>query len=403
MPAYHYKALDEQGTVQKGLLEGDSARQVRQQLRDKRWTPMEVGAVNATHNSQSRQQNRYKKPSAYELALLTRQLSVLLAAGIPLEETLAAVAKQSPKPHIKSLMLAVRSHVLEGLSFARALQQATSFPPLYIATIAAGEKSGHLDLILNQLADYTENRFALQKKIQGAMVYPIVLMIMALAVIMGLMSFVVPKIVKVFEQSEQALPLITQVVLALSNVITQWWWLMLLVISGGAFFLYRLAQTPAGKLSLDSLVLKLPILARLSKGLNAARFASTLAILVRSGVPLIEALHIGAAVTTNLRIQRAVISAADRVTEGASLSSQLEKSPYFPPMMVQMIKSGENSGELENMLSRAATMQEAEATNFISTLLSLLEPLMLVLMGVVVMIIVMAVMLPIVNMNDLAG
>ena len=403
MPAYHYKALDEQGTVQKGLLEGDSARQVRQQLRDKRWTPMEVSAVNATHNSQSRQQSRYKKPSAYELALLTRQLSVLLAAGIPLEETLAAVAKQSPKTHIKSLMLAVRSHVLEGLSFARALQQATSFPPLYIATIAAGEKSGHLDLILNQLADYTENRFALQKKIQGAMVYPIVLMIMAVAVIMGLMSFVVPKIVKVFEQSEQALPLITQVVLAMSNVITQWWWLMLLVISGGAFFLYRLAQTPAGKLSLDSLVLKLPILARLSKALNAARFASTLAILVRSGVPLIEALHIGAAVTTNLNIQRTIISAADRVTEGASLSNQLEKSAYFPPMMVQMIKSGENSGELENMLSRAATMQEAEATNFISTLLSLLEPLMLVLMGVVVMIIVMAVMLPIVNMNDLAG
>lgn len=403
MPAYHYKALDEQGTVQKGLLEGDSARQVRQQLRDKRWTPMEVGAVNATHNSQSRQQNRYKKPSAYELALLTRQLSVLLAAGIPLEETLAAVAKQSPKNHIKSLMLAVRSHVLEGLSFARALQQATSFPPLYIATIAAGEKSGHLDLILNQLADYTENRFALQKKIQGAMVYPIVLMIMAVAVIMGLMSFVVPKIVKVFEQSEQALPLITQVVLAMSNVITQWWWLMLLMIGGGAFILYRLVQTPTGKLSLDSLVLKLPILARLSKGLNAARFASTLAILVRSGVPLIEALHIGAAVTTNLNIQRTIISAADRVTEGASLSSQLEKSAYFPPMMVQMIKSGENSGELENMLSRAATMQEAEATNFISTLLSLLEPLMLVLMGVVVMIIVMAVMLPIVNMNDLAG
>lgn len=400
MPAYHYKALDEQGTVQKGLLEGDSARQVRQQLRDKRWTPMEVGAVN---DQQSRQQNRYKKPSAYELALLTRQLSVLLAAGIPLEETLAAVAKQSPKNHIKSLMLAVRSHVLEGLSFARALQQATSFPPLYIATIAAGEKSGHLDLILNQLADYTENRFALQKKIQGAMVYPIVLMIMAVAVIMGLMSFVVPKIVKVFEQSEQALPLITQVVLAMSNVITQWWWLMLFIIGGGAFSLYRLVQTPTGKLSLDSLVLKLPILARLSKGLNAARFASTLAILVRSGVPLIEALHIGAAVTTNLNIQRTIISAADRVTEGASLSSQLEKSAYFPPMMVQMIKSGENSGELENMLSRAATMQEAEATNFISTLLSLLEPLMLVFMGVVVMIIVMAVMLPIVNMNDLAG
>ncbi len=400
MPAYHYKALDDQGGIKKGLLEGDSARQVRQQLRDKDWTPVEISAV---HDRQSHQKSRYKKPSAYELALLTRQLSVLLAAGIPLEETLSAVAKQSPKTHIKSLMLAVRSYVLEGLSLARALEQAASFPPLYIATIAAGEKSGHLDLILNQLADYTENRFALQKKIQGAMVYPIVLMVMALGVIIGLMSFVVPKIVKVFEQSEQALPLITQIVLTLSNMITQWWWLMLLLLAGTVWLFYRFAKTQPGKLAIDSVVLKLPILARLSKGLNAARFASTLAILVRSGVPLIEALHIGAAVTTNLHIKQAVITAADRVTEGSSLSSQLEKTPYFPPMMVQMIKSGENSGELENMLSRAANMQEAEATNFISTLLSLLEPLMLVLMGVVVMIIVMAVMLPIVNMNDLAG
>lgn len=206
-----------------------------------------------------------------------------------------------------------------------------------------------------------------------------------------------------FEQSEQALPWITQVVLTLSNIITDWWWLILLVLVATGFILYRFAQTQAGKLAIDSMVLKLPILARLSKGLNAARFASTLAILVRSGVPLIEALHIGAAVATNLHIQQTIMTAADRVTEGASLSSQLERSSYFPPMMVQMIKSGENSGELENMLSRAANMQEAEATNFISTLLSLLEPLMLVFMGVIVMIIVMAVMLPIVNMNDLAG
>lgn len=400
MPAFHFKALDEQGVVQKGLLEGDSARQIRQQLRDKRWTPMEVSAV---YDKKTPQKSRYKKPSAYDLALLTRQLSVLLAAAIPLEEALAAVAKQSPKTHIKSLMLAIRSSVLEGLSLARALEQAASFPPLYIATIAAGEKSGHLDLILNQLADYTENRFALQKKIQGAMVYPIVLMVMAFAVIIGLMSFVVPKIVKVFEQSEQALPLITQVVLALSNLITAWWWLMLALIAALAFLGVRFAKTQSGKLAIDSLVLKLPILGKLSRGLNAARFASTLAILVRSGVPLIEALHIGAAVTTNLHIQSTIISAANRVTEGASLSSQLDKSSYFPPMMVQMIKSGENSGELEGMLTRAANMQENEATNFISTLLSLLEPLMLVLMGVVVMIIVMAVMLPIVNMNDLAG
>ena len=402
MPAYHFKAIDPKGGVQKGLLEGDSARQIRQQLRDKSWLPVEVMPVQEAGSSH-RGNNRYKKPSAYELALMTRQLSVLLAAAIPLEEALGAVAKQSPKTHIKSLMLAVRSYVLEGFSLANALKQAASFPPLYIATIAAGEKSGHLDLILNQLADYTENRFALQKKIQGAMVYPIVLMVMAMLIVIGLMSYVVPKIVKVFEQSEQALPWITQVVLGMSNLITQWWWLMLIIIGTTAFLFYRFAKTPAGQLAIDSLVLRLPILARLSRGLNAARFASTMSILVRSGVPLIEALSIGAAVTTNTHIQKTILQAAEKVTEGASLSSQLEKSNYFPPMMVQMIKSGENSGELEDMLNRAANIQEAEATNFISTLLSLLEPLMLVFMGVIVMIIVMAVMLPIVNMNDLAG
>ena len=403
MPAYNYKALDPSGSMQKGVLQGDSARQIRQQLRDKSLLPVEVQIVEDKSAGAHKGRFGQKGISAYDLALVTRQMSVLLASSIPLEEALASVAKQSQKPHVKSTMQSVRSLVLEGYSFANALKKATNFPTLYIATIAAGEKSGHLDLILNQLADYTENRFALQKKIQGAMIYPIVLMVMAVAVVIGLMSFVVPKIVKVFEQSEQALPWITQVVLALSNIITQWWWLLLLIIFVVVFLLYRFAKTEIGTSRIDALVLRLPILARLSKSLNAARFASTLSILVRSGVPLIEALQIGAAVTTNVHIKQTVMSAADKVTEGASLSSQLEKTSYFPPMMVQMIKSGENSGELDNMLSRAADMQEAEATNFISTLLALLEPLMLVLMGVVVMIIVMAVMLPIVNMNDLAG
>lgn len=399
MPAYHYKAMTTDGSIEKGLLEGDSARQIRQQLREKSLLPVEVIPVTEQANGKK---NRHKKPSAYELALITRQLSVLLASAIPLEEALAAVAKQTQKTHIKSLMLSVRSHVLEGFSLANALSQVASFPPLYIATIAAGEKSGHLDLILNQLADYTENRFALQKKIQAAMIYPIVLMVMAVIIVIGLMTFLVPKIVKVFEQSEQALPWITQVVLALSNLITQWWWLILAIGSILMILTHRFIKTHSGQLFVDSLVLKLPIFSRLSKGLNAARFASTLSILVKSGVPLIEALKIGAEVTTNLHIRRDIEMAADKVTEGASLSSQLEKSSYFPPMLVQMIKSGENSGELENMLSRAATMQETEATSLISTILALLEPLMLIFMGIIVMSIVMAVMLPILNMNDLA-
>ena len=222
---------------------------------------------------------------------------------------------------------------------------------------------------------------------------------MATAVVIGLMSFVVPKIVKVFEQSEQALPLITQVVMGISNVIVSWWWLILLVLVGLAFLFYRFVRTDVGKSTVDKWALRLPVFSRLSKNLNAARFASTMSILVRSGVPVIDALNIASAVVTNVHIRRVIDAATLKVTEGASLSSQLEASSYFPPMMVQMIKSGENSGELEDMLKRAADMQENEATNFISTLLSLLEPFMLVLMGVVVMLIVMAVMLPIVNMT----
>ncbi len=400
MPAFQYKALDEKGNTQKGVLEGDSARQIRQQLRDKSWLPIEVQAVLGDDKIKPKRQ---KSPSAYDLALLTRQLSVLLASSIPLEEALASVAKQSQKPPIKSLMLSVRSNVLEGYDLATSLQQSANFPPLYIATISAGEKSGHLDLILEQLADYTESRFALQKKIQGAMIYPIVLMIMALAIVIGLMTFVVPKIVKVFEQSDQALPLITQIVLGISNILTQWWWLLLIIIGFAVFAFVRFIRTDSGRDMFDAMILKMPIFAKLSKNLNASRFASTLSILTRSGVPLIEGLRIGAGVTTNVHIQRTIKNSADKVTEGASLSSQLEQSPYFPPMMIQMIKSGENSGELENMLGRASKMQEDEASNFISTLLALLEPLMLVFMGVIVMTIVMAVMLPIINMNDLAG
>lgn len=401
MPAYQFKALDPSGKTQQGVLEADSARQVRQQLREKDWLPVDVATVQKSQVTQSRWLK--KNIGAYDLALVTRQLSVLLASAIPIEQALHAVAKQSEKSYVKNLMMAVRSKVLEGYSLATALAEAGNFPAIYIATIAAGERSGHLDLILDQLADYTENRFAMQKKIQGALVYPIILLIMAVAVVVGLMTFVVPKIVKVFEQSEQALPTITKVVLSLSNLLTQWWWLILVVLAVSLIFIIKFVKSTSGRASVDRWVLRLPIFGKLSRSLNAARFTSTLAILVRSGVPLVEALAIGGAVMTNVHIRHAIETATTKVTEGASLSSQLERTPYFPPMMVQMIKSGENSGELDNMLSRASTMQQNEATTMISTMLSLLEPLMLVFMGAIVMTIVMAVMLPIVNMNDLAG
>lgn len=400
MPAYQFTALDASGKQQKGVLEGDSARQIRQQLRDKALIPISVDPV---EQKQKHQAQRWfqKKMTAYDLALMTRQLSVLVAAAIPLEEALRAVAKQSEKAHVQNLLLSVRSKVLEGYSLANALQQSGHFPDLYIATIAAGERSGHLDLILDQLSDYTENRFAMQKKVQGAMIYPIILMLMSFAIVMGLMTYVVPDIVKTFDQDKGALPWITVALMQASDFIRLAWPFLLVGTILGIFLLVRFLKTSAGHYAFDRLTLKLPLFGKLSRGINAARFASTLSILTQSGVPLVDALKIGAAVSSNWVIRDSVNLAAEKVTEGGNLGTQLERSGYFPPMMVQMIKSGEASGELDRMLERASTMQDREVTTLISTLLVLLEPLMLVLMASIVLVIVIAVMLPIVNMNNM--
>ena len=400
MPAYQFTAIDASGKQQKGVLEGDSARQIRQQLRDKELIPVTVYPVEQKdkHNSERWFQ---KKITAYDLALFTRQLSVLVAAGIPLEEALRAVGKQSEKAHVQNLLMSVRSKVMEGHSLASALQQAGRLPDLYIATIAAGERSGHLDLILNQLSDYTENRFAMQKKVQGAMIYPIILMLMSFAIVMGLMTYVVPDIVKTFDQNKDALPWITVALMKTSDFIRVAWPFLLVVSVVGFTALVRFLRTSAGHYAFDRLTLKLPLFGKLSRGINAARFASTLSILTQSGVPLVDALKIGAAVSNNWVIRDSVNLAAEKVTEGGNLATQLERSGYFPPMMVQMIKSGEASGELDRMLERASTMQDREVTTLISTLLALLEPLMLVLMASIVLVIVIAVMLPIVNMNNM--
>ncbi|CAD9195265.1 type II secretion system inner membrane protein GspF [Acinetobacter bohemicus] len=400
MPAYQFTAIDASGKQQKGVLEGDSARQIRQQLRDKSLIPVTVDPVEQKDKHRSERWLQ-KKVTAYDLALFTRQLSVLVAAAIPLEEALRAVGKQSEKAHVQNLLMSVRSKVMEGHSLANALQQAGRLPDLYIATIAAGERSGHLDLILDQLSDYTENRFAMQKKVQGAMIYPIILMLMSFAIVMGLMTYVVPDIVKTFDQSKDALPWITVALMKASDFIRVAWPFLLVAGVVGFITLVRFLRTSAGHYAFDRLTLKLPLFGKLSRGINAARFASTLSILTKSGVPLVDALKIGAAVSNNWVIRDSVNLAAEKVTEGGNLATQLERSGYFPPMMVQMIKSGEASGELDRMLERASTMQDREVTTLISTLLALLEPLMLVVMASIVLVIVIAVMLPIVNMNNM--
>lgn len=404
MPAFEYLCVDEQGRKQKGVLDGDSVRQIRQQLREKGWAPVSVELAAKQHQeAESGGLSLFRRGiSAYELALLTRQLSTLIQAGIPVEESLRAVSRQSERPALQSLLLAVRARVIEGYTLAQALGEFPhAFPDLYRATVAAGEKSGHLDLVLTQLADYTESRYDTQKKIQGAMIYPVILTVLATLIVFGMLTYVVPDIVKVFNNSQHELPILTRGLIAVSHVakVGGPYFLVAAVIG---FFMFRKAlRQDAFRYRVHAWQLRLPLVGRLIRGANASRFASTLSILNKSGVPLVEALRIAAEVSSSWPIRDAIREAAVKVTEGGSLSFALEQSGYFPPMMMQMIASGESSGELDEMLARAATMQEKELSNLITTLVGLFEPLMLLVMAGVVLIIVLAIMLPIVSMNTL--
>lgn len=405
MPAFEYIAVDGQGRKTRGLHEADSARQVRQSLRDKGLIPVEVRA--AAREQKSAPRSLWKgsrRISAYDLALFTRQLATLVQAGIPLEEALRAVSRQHEKPQVQSILLAVRGKVLEGYTLAQSLADFPgAFPELYRATVAAGEQSGHLDLVLQQLADYTESRFEMRKKIQHAMIYPAILTILSLLIVVALLTWVVPDIVRVFETSEQTLPFITRALIAVSDFFKHYLWLLVLALVIAGYFFRKALQENAVRERFDAWQLGLPFAGKLIRNANAARLASTLSILGRSGVPLVEGLRISAEVMSNLTMRHAVRTAALRVTEGGSLAGALEQTGHFPPMMLQMIASGEQSGELDDMLARAASMQERELSSLVATLVGLFEPLMLLMMAGVVLLIVLAIMLPIVSMNNLVS
>ncbi len=406
MPAFEYVSVDAQGRKHKGVLEADSARQVRQQLREKGWLPVSVEPAASEHKQGKNRFSLFSGGgmSAYELALITRQLATLIQAGIPLEECLRAVSRQTERPGLQSLLMAVRARVVEGYTMAQSMSEfPQAFPELYRATVAAGEKSGHLDLVLNQLADYTESRYDTQKKIQGAMIYPVILTVLAMAIVIGLLTYVVPDIVRVFDSSKQELPLLTRGLIATSHLVkTAGPWVLLLLIAAG-FVVRPMLKQEKTRYRIHGWQLRMPLIGKLVRGANASRFASTLSILTRSGVPLVEALRIAAEVSSNLLIRDAIRQAAVKVTEGGSLARALEESGYFPPMMMQMISSGEQSGELDEMLSRAATMQEKELSSLITTLVGLFEPMMLLIMAGVVLMIVLAIMLPILSMNNLVN
>lgn len=404
MAAFEYLALDPRGRQQKGLIEADSPRQARQLLRDKQWAPLEVKPARAREDSTRPGLSLGRGLSARDLALLTRQLATLVQAALPIEEALRATAAQSSSAKIKSMLLAVRARVMEGHSLAAALREYPSaFPELYRATVAAGEHAGHLGLVLDQLADYTDRRQQSRQKIQLALLYPVILLVASLAIVSLLLGYVVPDVVKVFVNTGQELPALTRGLIAASNLVKSWGWLIILVLVAGVLGLRAALRDTAFRRRWDALLLRLPLVGRLSRATNTARFASTLAILTRSGVPLVEALSIAAAVIANLRIRERVVEAAQKVREGTSLTRALEATGEFPPMMLHMIASGEKSGELDQMLARTARNQENDLAAQIALLVGLFEPFMLVFMGAVVLVIVLAILMPILSLNQLVG
>ncbi|UCP00126.1 GspF family T2SS innner membrane protein variant XcpS [Metapseudomonas lalkuanensis] len=404
MAAFEYLALDARGRQQKGVLEADSARQVRQLLRERQLAPLEVRATRVREQAERGRFSLARGLSARDLALVTRQLATLVQAALPIEEALRAAAAQSGSSRIQSMLLAVRARVLEGHSLASSLREFPSaFPELYRATVAAGEHAGHLGPVLEQLADYTEQRQQSRQKIQLALLYPVILMCASLAIVAFLLGFVVPDVVKVFIDSGQTLPLLTRGLIGLSDLVKHWGWLMLLVLIA-AFVGARWAlRDPNLRQRWHALMLRIPLVGRLVRATDTARFASTLAILTRSGVPLVEALGIGAEVISNRVIRAHVVVAAQKVREGGSLTRALEGSGQFPPMMLHMIASGERSGELDQMLARTARNQENDLAASIALLVGLFEPFMLVVMGAVVLMIVLAILLPILSLNQLVG
>ena len=405
MGAYQYVAIDPSGKEHKGVLEGDTARHVRQLLRERQLLPIEVAEVESRERKARGGRLALRRGvSTLDLALLTRQLATLLRAGLPLEEALLAVSEQTEKARLKSIILGVRAKVLEGHTLAAGLEDfPNAFPHVYRATVSAGEQAGRLDAVLERLADYTESRHSLRQKISHAMVYPIVLTALALGIIVLMLAYVVPKVVGVFETTNQELPLLTTSLIALSDFVQAWWVALIGAAVAAALGVQRMLKVEHVRRRVHGALLRSPLIGRVIRGLNTARFTRTLAILTSSGVPVLEALRISATVVTNLPMQDAVKEAAVRVSEGGAIGRSLGQSKLFPPMAIHLIGSGESSGELDRMLERAATHQESEMDSLIGTMLSVLEPALIIGMGLIVLAIVMAILLPIFQINQLVG
>ena len=404
MGAFEYTALDAAGKSRKGVIEGDTARHVRSLLRERQLLPLTVEQV-AAQESKRQRGSRFgfaRGVSAADLSLVTRQLATLARAGLPLEEALLAVSQQTEKPRVQSIILGVRAKVVEGHTLATGLSDFPRvFPEIYRATVSAGEQSGHLDAVLERLAEYTEARDQMRQKVLGALLYPIVLTVMCFGIVAILLTYVVPKVIEVFEAQKAKLPLATRVLVGLSAFLRDYGVWLVIAIAVFSFIFWRALKSRDNRRRFHYTLLTLPLVGRIVRGFNTAQFTRTLSILVASAVPVLDSLRIASEVVINLPMRDAVNEAAARVREGAPIGRSLAASRLFPPMTIHLISSGESSGELQAMLERAASNQERELEGLLSAMVGLLGPLLIVGMGLIVMGIVFAMLLPIFEMNQL--
>lgn len=404
MPAFDYVALDASGKRQRGILEADSDRIARQQLREKLLIPVEVSESRKKQSGDKGGGGVFQRIGVNELSLFTRHLATLVQSGIPLEEALHATARQTRHRRLQSVVMSLRSRVLEGHSLADGLSDFPRvFTPVFRALVASGEQSGDLGRVLDQLADYTEDSQRLRATVVQAMVYPLALTVVAMAVIGVLMVYVVPKVVAQFEHYGQTLPLLTRVLIVISEGMASYW-IHFLVALGLLFLAARWwMKDPARRKRVHKKLLRLPVVGQVLLAVDSARLLHTLAILLSSGVSLIEAIKVGLGTLDNLHLQEGMKQVASDVREGKSFSFSLQQMDELPPMAVYMITSGEQSGELDSMIRRSADNLAREVEAQVSIMTSLLEPLLIVGMGLIVVSIVLAILLPILQLNNLSG
>ncbi len=402
MPAFEYQALDQNGRTHKGVLQGDTPKAVRQSLRDQGWVPLEVSEVHEQAPRREFKEIFGRGISSADLSILTRQWATLVRAGLPLDEALSALAEQSGDARARRMLVAVRSKLMEGRTLADCLGEfPESFPELYRSAVSAGEQSGKLSRVLERLAGFLEERRELGQRVIAALIYPVLLSLVAFGIISGLLGYVVPQVVGVFEQLQQTLPWPTRMLLAMSAALRFGgvWALIALI---GAAIAFRLALSrPAFRSRWHALLMRIPLIGKLLKAQDTARFARTLSIATAASVPLLEALRLAAATLSLLPLREAVVAAIARVREGGTLSRALAESGRFPPLLTRLVGSGEKSGELEPMLDHAAELQEKQVQGAVSALVAVLEPLLIVVMGGIVLFMVLAILLPIFEMNQI--